>query len=689
VVVLLVCAWPLLAVAAHTGDTWHDLLLQILAVLGYATFGALITSRKPGNAIGLILLWIGLASAAGLVAGTYAKWGIDGRAPLPLVTGAAWLGRTLFPTVIGAIPLLFLLFPTGKVPSARWRPVLWVMVGALTTNVLLIALTPGSMVSGFTELNRPLANPVGLPMSWQGAIFAVTIAAGLVVLACSVLSIVSLVLRFRRATGDERQQIRWLAYVGALAISVSLLGILIGLIRIVIGIQATADDPVGNAVFLVLIFLVIFGVPAACGIAILRYHLWELDVVLRKTALYVVLAGLLLVVGLAFVWVGRSVLVLVLPEQAAEFVGAVVIGLLVWPLRGLATRIADRVVYGGRATPYEVLTAFAERAGGSYATEDVLPRMAQVLAQGVGASRARVWLRVGAELRPAAVWPTTTNEARAPVPLVGDVLPEFAHERTVEVRDGGELLGALSIEMPASDPMTPAKEHLVGDLASQAGLVLRNVRLIEELRASRQRLVAAQDAERRRIERNIHDGVQQQLVALAVKLKLADALIERDAAKAHEALAALQSDTGTALEDLRDLARGIYPPLLADQGLVAALEAQARKAAVPTVVEADGVIRYPPEVEATVYFCTLEALNNVAKYANASRARVHLVQTDGHLAFTVLDDGVGFDTAAMSYGTGLRGMADRLDAIGGQLSVTSAPGIGTTLQGRLPIGWQV
>ncbi len=178
--------------------------------------------------------------------------------------------------------------------------------------------------------------------------------------------------------------------------------------------------------------------------------------------------------------------------------------------------------------------------------------------------------------------------------------------------------------------MTPSDEKLIADLAGQAGLVLRNVRLNEELKvrfdelkAAQKRLVSAQDEGRRRLERNIHDGAQQQLVALAVKLKLADNLIERDTAKAHELLEQIQQETHAALEDLRDLARGIYPPLLADKGLPAALEAQGRKSGLPVTLRADGVGRYPQAVEAAVYFSCLEALQNVAKYAEASRDRHH------------------------------------------------------------------
>src|SRR5207249_74861 len=196
-----------------------------------------------------------------------------------------------------------------------------------------------------------------------------------------------------------------------------------------------------------------------------------------------------------------------------------------------------------------------------------------------------------------------------------------------------ELLGALSLTKPAGERLTPAEEHLAKDLAAGAGLVLRNVRLteelllrLEELRASGARIVAAQDQERRRLERNIHDGAQQQLVALAIKIRLANSLEARNPTKANELLEQTETEVAQALEDLRDLARGIYPRLLADQGLLAALQAQARKVPFPVSVDAYGVRRYPQEQEAAVYFCILEALQNVAKYARASNAVVRLIE---------------------------------------------------------------
>jgi signal transduction histidine kinase len=385
--------------------------------------------------------------------------------------------------------------------------------------------------------------------------------------------------------------------------------------------------------------------------------------------------------------VGAGALVWSQGNVALSVAATAIIAVAFQPVRERARRFANRLVYGKRATPYEVLSEFAGRVGGAYSSEDVLPRMARILAEGTGANRAEVWLRVGSELRRAAAWPSSSGDGSSSLHLEGEGLPAIpGADRAHEVRHRGELLGALAVTKPPSEPLTPAEDRLVEDIASQAGLVLRNVRLIAELRESRQRIVAAQDSERRRIERNIHDGAQQQLVALAVKLRLARQLMSTDGARAEALMAALEGEASAALEDLRDLARGIYPPLLADQGLLAALRAQARRSPNEVAVEADGVGRYPQEAEAAVYFCTLEALQNVAKYAEASRATVRLSDGAGELRFEVTDDGQGFDPEAVHHGTGLQGMADRLAAVGGELEVRSRPGAGTTVSGRLPIG---
>jgi signal transduction histidine kinase len=371
---------------------------------------------------------------------------------------------------------------------------------------------------------------------------------------------------------------------------------------------------------------------------------------------------------------------------------AVIVAVTFQPVRARVARFANRLVYGKRASPYEVLAEFSERVGGAYADEDVLPRMVRVLGEGIGAERADVWLAVDGELRDVAVWPADVA-GHPPIPLSNGSVPEIdSMDSVYAVEQAGELLGALTVRKPSSDPISPADEKLIADLASQAGLVLRNVRLsealkarLEELKAAQKRLVSAQDAERRRLERNIHDGAQQQLVALAVKLKLADALIERDARKARELVGQLQGETHAALEDLRDLARGIYPPLLADKGLPAALEAQARKSGLSVEVRAEAIGRYPQDIEAAIYFSCLEAMQNIAKYADSSRAIVELSADEDRLTFRVTDDGRGFDPDTTSGGSGLQGIADRVGALDGRFVVTSTPGGGTTVEGRLPV----
>ena len=436
--------------------------------------------------------------------------------------------------------------------------------------------------------------------------------------------------RFKRSTGEARQQLRWLVTVATVALAILVLGIVV---TIVTPKDLKGFDWLFVTILGMLVVTVAGGIPAAYLVAIFRYGLWDLDVVIKKTVVFALVVVLLMAIGaVVAVLVGIVAGEALYDTPPLMLVLGLVAGLLALPLYRLAARIADRVVYGGRSSPYEVLTAFSARVGETYASEDVLQRMATTLGEGTGADQATVWLRFGDELRPEASWPFT-GSSRPPAP------PDDA----VEVRHRGEVLGALSVSMPASDPMNPAKERLVRDLAAQAGPVLGNVRLIEELRASRQRLVAAQDEERRKLERNIHDGAQQQLVAMAVKLKLADAMIDRDTQVAHASLAQLQDDAQQTLEDLRDLARGIYPPLLADKGLVAALESQARRAPLPVTLAPDGVGRYGRDVEATVYFCALEALNNVAKYANASTTTIELAEREGMLDFRVVDDGAGFD----------------------------------------------
>ena len=491
--------------------------------------------------------------------------------------------------------------------------------------------------------------------------------------------------RFRRSTGIERLQLRLLVTTASFVAILYTIALLISFAG-----SWGVNQPTWMTI-LQNISVFSFGlIPIAIGVSVLRYHLFDIDVVINRALLYGTIAVVITAVYVGIV-VGIGTLVGSQGEPILAAAAAAIIAIAFQPLRTRAQRFADRLVYGERAAPYEVLSEFSERLGNTYANDQLLPRMAAALAGGTGAVRADVWVRIGDQLVPEATWPHDAETLR-PIPADGNDAGEVSPSEMREpIRHQGELLGALSIVKRPGDSISPPEEKFVRDLAAQAGLVMRNVALteqlmdnVEQLRASRQRLVHAQDEERRKLERNLHDGAQQQLVALSVQLRLAEGLVDRDPEKTKSMLANLQTATGQAIEDLRDLARGIYPPLLADKGLVAALEAQARKGTIATTVEAENVERYPQQVEAAVYFCALEALNNVAKYSGAQRAQVRLAQSNGDLTFEVSDEGAGFDMERTTYGTGLRGMADRVEAIGGMLEIRSTPGRGTSVAGRIP-----
>ncbi|HEY7281788.1 MAG TPA: histidine kinase [Actinomycetota bacterium] len=680
--VLTVVAWGEL----DPSDRYTNLVGTVAAVV-YATLG-LVILRRVRNLIGWFLLGEGLAQGLVYLMSAYAVVGVlahPGSLPAPKVVGAVseWL---FIPVFVGIVAVL-LIFPTGTLPSRRWRPV----------AVATLALTGLSMV-GFIVAPRMVALPApggvtlrypnpfaigsigpGLADALLGNIQSLTLVSVLLLAA----GLVALVVRFRTGTPELRQQIKWLAFMAGVFVLTQL-----GLAVAMAGCGNCAQSPATTVIGFVSAAIALFGLPIAITVAILRYGLYEIDVIINRAVVYGLLAAVLTAVYVAVV-VGIGSLLGYAGGPALTIAAAAAIALLFQPLRRQAQRLANRLVYGERATPYQVLAEFAESMAGTLTLDETLDRMVHVLADGTGATAVEVRIRVGSELRVLATWPDA--EPAAPIALRGaDDLPTFPDAtRVMAVRQRDELLGSIALRKPPNEPLTVAEDKLLQDLASQAGLVLRNARLtaqlqakIEELRASRRRLVGAQDAERRRLERNLHDGAQQQLVALAVQLGLLERLAA-DPEAVSRTTRGLRAAVQEAIDDLRDLARGIYPPLLADQGLAVALATQARKAMVPTIVEATGVPRYPQEIEAAVYFCTLEAMQNVAKYAEASSVVIRVARDDGALVFEIADDGRGFDPAERSYGTGLQGMADRLDAIGGTLEIESAPGNGTTIRGLI------
>jgi signal transduction histidine kinase len=660
-----------------SGDINVDSIVVVfyLFVLAFATVGALVASRRPGNPVGWLLGASAMAYAIGGMASTYEHYALHSRVdPFPVLL---WLGNWSYAVGAGlAGTFVFLLFPDGRLPSPRWRPVAWTAGGAIVLLVASIALRPGR----FEFERATVMNPFGIRGA-EELLSVVGSVGGAALLLSALASIASLFVRFRRGDTVERQQLKWLIYAGGLVIA--------GVIGSVVAENAGKVD-LANA----LATGALSAIPIAIGIAILKHRLYDIDVVINKTLVYGALA-----VFITAVYVGVVVGVGSLfgrgdePNLALSIAATAVVAVAFQPVRARVQHLANRLVFGKRATPYEVLSQFAGRMAGASAPEEVLPRMARTLGEATGATAAQVWLRFDQELRPAASWPDDPQARHVAVPISDGELPILPGASVaLPVRHGGELLGALTVVKSTGDRVTPADEKLASHLASQAGLVLRNVRLTEQLQArlkalqaSRKRFVAAQDTERRQLERNLHDGAQQQLVALSVKVRLAQQLIARDPEAARPMVETLEEDTQDTLDTLRDLARGIYPRLLAERGLAAALTAQARKTSLPVEVQTDAVGRHPPEAEAAVYFSVLEALQNVAKYADASRATVHLKEGEGGLQFEVRDDGRGFDPSSTGYGTGLQGMVDRLEAVGGTVEVRSAPGAGTSVIGRIPV----
>ena len=671
--VLLLTALWLLAILAvdwrHARADFRPVPSDIvgpLPVMAFATVGALIAWRQPRNRMAWLLLATALAATFLTLPKLYAGIGIDikpGSLPAPLAVYAISQVLRIVPSEL-LLVFLPLLFPNGQLPSRRWRVVLW-LAGLMALMTIAAALDPSATASG-------LRNPFGVSVM-RGISNVLTIPFLIVLPLTSALAIASLVVRYRRGGDRERQQLKWLVVAVILVLAASTLQF--------------STRQLQNGFLLP---LVATALPIAVGIAVLRYRLYDIDLIINKALVYGGLAGVVTAIYILAV-VGIGAMIGSNQRFLLSLVATALIALAFQPLRRRAQRLANRFVYGKRATPYEAMSQFSEHLSETHSEEDILDRMARVLGQGTGAERAEVWVRAGQRLVLASSSPPAT-EPHSPVIIQNGALPEMQRDTVVPVSHGGELLGALAVDKKRGDAMNAVEQKLVTDLAVQAGLVLKNVGLnrellarLEDLRASRQRIVTAQDEERRRIERDLHDGAQQHLIALKIKVGLAESVAEPES-KTRPILVQLKRDADEAIDNLRELARGIYPPLLASDGLGAALQAPARRFAVPVELAVDGVARQPREVEGAIYFCCLEALQNVAKYADARHVRLRVWTQDSSLAFAVEDDGKGFEPATVVSSSGLQNMRDRLEALGGSLHVASAPGRGTTIQGRVPVG---
>ncbi len=671
--------------------SWDGALLLATVVTSEAAFltvGALILTRQPGNRIGALLLIGGLTFTAAVACIGWAERAlIVDPGSLPFGPAAAWFSRLLTPPAFGLFIPIFLLFPDGRPPSRRWRIVWWTWLVAVAVAALgWVTGLPDIEFIGFFDARATVSNPTFVG-TWAEQ---VTGFAGFVLFGSALATGVGVVMRYRRVRGLERQQIRWLAFV-----AVSVLGIFFSTLIYSAVTGSDLEGPIGEGVFLLFAATLLVGLPLTIGIAILKYRLYDLDLVIRKAVIATVLT---LFVALAYVAIVAGLGSLAGDAIAPRIAATATVAVAFQPVRSRATRFANRLVYGHRATPYEVLARFSDRIGGTYEADTVLPRLARVIAEGTSAASAEVWLLTGGTLTRAAAWPEGAA-ATLDGGLAEDGSISIAgRDRAAPVIHQGQTLGAISITKPPGEPITVQETELVDRLADQAGLVVANVgltadleakladiaRQAAELRASAQRIVAAQDEERRRLERNIHDGAQQHLVALAVKIRLARSMLAKDPDRGAAMLGDLRELVDAAVETLRALALGVYPPLLEEQGIAPALAAQYTRGGLPVSMRSDGLGRYPVEIEAAVYFCVLEALQNAAKHAEAGAIEIALEDDGRGIAFRVSDDGRGFAQDADRDGTGLAGMRDRVAVFGGDVQIDSAPGGGTIVRGRIP-----
>jgi signal transduction histidine kinase len=642
------------ALNGWAGRSVGDPLVWLPLSLACAAVGSLLVLRRAGGVLGPLFIFTGLVIPLVNAVQTYVYAAL--AHDLPGAAWAAWFFQASIALSLGLF-LILQLFPTGHPLSPRWRVLVLLTVA---NSVLAFGAAALGVVPEF-PLNFP-----GVTHPLQ--VISADTAAGLegfsglanVVLFCA--SAAEIVLRYRRSSGDERAQLKWFAA----ATVVATIGFAIGILMI----------PSGPApVFALLTPLI----PIAAGVAILKYHLYDIDVVISKAVLFGLLAMFIAAVYVAIV-VGVGALFGSTTSPALSLAATVVVAILFQPARGRANQLANRLVYGERATPYEVMASFSERVADAVSTDQVLPQMAEAAGRGVGAEGSVVRVRLPGGLERAERWSALTGSDHLGEPW------------SVAIAYQGEIVGDVTVTKAANDPLSPAEQGLLRDLSAQAGLALHNVRLTDELairlreldvqaaalRVSRERLVTARDAQRRGLQRDIYEGPERRLIDIGRKLT---------AIARPDQLDALVEEANDTLDGLRDLARGVFPPLLAERGVVAALGAHIRKVGANATVEASdafGVRRFDPDAEAGIYFCCLQAIQNVLRHAGNAPSVVRL-DLDGAIAVEIFDEGRGFDVAATPRGMGLEIVQDRVDALDGTLEVTSAPGRGTTVSIRIPM----
>jgi signal transduction histidine kinase len=626
---------------------------------------ALALSRDRSNRFGWVL---GLSVSTWMLSSAFAGLALLSAAevlPSSWLPILAWFGdATVLAFPLGNL-VAFALFPNGRLMVGEtWGRVFIALVSFVGLVTALTRFHPdGVTLFGSSE---PLSfeNPFGLGfLVWLDPSFS-TLGVGL----AGVALVVTLVRKYVGAGTELRHQMKWLVFTApVLAVFSTLMSLI--------------EAPFTEFSAVVSLWLVAL----ALGVAITKHRLYEIDLIINRAVVFGALAAFIGVVYVAVVvGVGRA---LGGPNLAWSIAATALVAVVFEPIRDRVQRWANRLVYGSRATPYEVLSDLTGRLAAAETEDRLLTRMAERLGQATGAVTSSVWLTDDVGFRLAAASPDASS------------LPERV--RTIEevpgsafeIEHDGEVLGALTIDKSRGDVLTPTESHLIEDLAGSAGLVMRRLRLDDELERkaveleeSRRRLLDAQDVERQKLERELHDGPQQRVVGLKVKLGVAQQLAER---KGIGQLAALTGQMATeaqdAIEQIRSLAQGIYPPLLQSDGLKNAIPAMATTSSIDVNVDVRLDRRLPMPTEAAVYFCISEALTNAAKHGEGPIS-VSVSDAGGALVFEVADCGPGFDPAAVERGAGLNNMSDRLDVLGGSVEIASQPGASTRVTGSVPIG---
>jgi signal transduction histidine kinase len=665
---------------------------------------AVIGLRVPGlgviDAVGfaLAIAW----ALAGLVATRTADRAVAWQIALGALTGAVALTAAR----LGA---------SGPQQAARVVATVAASLVIAISFHFLIALPdgrlgrPGRRILAVLAYASAVGTGIGLAMAGQ----AFPLVAGALIWLLAVLcALPATRLRYLRAAGRDRERLQWLGTGLVMAASIALIS---AVLHLLVGWPEPAGVVAACACMTVPLALILAEWPplARHGGGIFVYALAA-----AGSAAVVAVIYLVIVAGL-----GKT------PGNSAEreilglsMLAAVVAAIGYLPVRGRLVAFATRFVYGTREAPGEALRTFGSRMTRAVALDELLLQLAESLRKTMRLDSAEIYAGAGDVLDRAVSVPgaggkpVVLTERERPVVARAGVsgsawasvwLPalldgrEQAQLRVAPISHAGELLGLIVVQRAArADAFTDEDDRVLTELARQAGLALHNSQLdsalqttldtlrkqADELRESRARIVASGDAERRRVERDLHDGAQQHLVALAINLRLARDIVADDPAGAGEMLGQLADDVQLTIRELRELAHGIYPPLLADNGLGDALRAAASRSPLTVrVTVADDIGRYPAEVEAAIYFSCLEGLQNAAKHAQNATVELRLWTESGGLLFSVADDGPGFDPAAARGGHGFANMADRLGAIGGTVRLDSRPGHGATITGSVPL----